>query len=111
MRYDYPLTKKEVKIYRELYYLHYKPLYLKFRDLDIVKTEMAQILNSHGWSWRIFNDYRSIDIFQRLVFEHSHDISSFKPMTSNEDSKVYDPNYGALILKDSSLSESDLTVN
>lgn len=34
---DYPLTEKEVKIYRTLYYYHYKPLFAKHKDLDVVR--------------------------------------------------------------------------
>lgn len=48
---------------------------------------------------------------QRLVFEYSHEINPLKPMTSNEEYRAYDPNYGALILKDSALSDDKITLN
>jgi hypothetical protein len=109
---DYPLTQKEVDIYQELYYHHYKPLSLKFKDdQEIVKEKMKPLLENYGWTWRMFQDYKSIDMFQRLVFEYSHSISTIKPMTSYPEYRHYDPNHGALRLKSNEFSDDKDVLN
>lgn len=109
MKQDYPLTEKEIQIYRTLYYDHYKALAKEGMDESMIRLKMKNILNYYDWSWRRFEDYRSIDFMQRLVFEHSDAYIknglSNKPLTSYEEYRQYDPNYGALRLKDKDKTE------
>ena len=109
MKTNWPLTQKEVEIYKILYYSHYKPLVKVSIEEDYIQPKMKKILDYYDWSWRRFMDYKSIDLMQRLVFEHAHDYIkngiSGDIMTSNEEYRAYDPNFGALRLKDNSKSE------
>ena len=109
MRSDWPLTHKEVEIYRHLYYEVYKPLIKSGVEIEEVPDLMEKSLAQVGWSWSRFEDYKSIDLMQRLVLDYSHDLvnsgSRNQPMTSNEEYRAYDPNYGALRLKDNDRSE------
>jgi hypothetical protein len=109
MKSDWPLTQKEVDVYRFLYYDQYKALKLKgLTSEEDIRWAMESALNSVDWTWDRFMDYKSIDFMQRLVFEYSHELVKqglrTEPMTSNPEYRHYDPNYGALRLKDNSRS-------
>jgi len=112
---DLPLTEKEVKIYQTIYYDHYKPLIKQGLEEDEIKDMLLPVLEYHGWTWRIFEEYKSIDFMQRLVFEYSHDLLNSghrtEPMTSTEEYRQYDPNFGALRLKDNSRSDDPDRLN
>ena len=110
MRTDLPLTQKEVDIYRFLYYDNYKKLYTKgLREEEDLRLAMTSALDSVGWSWNLFMEYKSIDFMQRLVYDYSDELvksgARTEPMTSREEYRHYDPNYGALRLKDNDKSD------
>lgn len=109
MRNDWPLTEKDVHAYRDLYYNHYKIYKSKNYTDHETQCKMTKVLAEHDWTWRRFLDYLSIDRMQRLVFEHSADLmlagARSSPLTAKEDYKSYDPNNGALRLKDNNLSD------
>lgn len=107
MRTDYNISEKEVSIYRFLYYQKYKKLIISF-DEDVVLQLMKPELEKNNWTRRKFLDFKSIDFFQRLVFEHSHSISQVNPIKSFDEYRIYDPNFGALILKDYNLTEDKI---
>lgn len=111
MNLNYLITQKEVDIYQKLYYQHYKPLSLNYSDEKSIKERMVNVLKSVDWTWKKFMDYKSIDLFQRLVFEYSHSISNLSPMISYPEYRIYDPNYGALRLKDNRFSEDKDILN
>ena len=109
MKTDWPLTEKEVETYRTLYYDHYKTLSKQGIQREEIKSQMQPVLDMHDWSFARFEDYISIYMFQRLVFEHAHTYVkegiSTDIMTSKPEYHVYDPNFGALRLKDNERSE------
>lgn len=108
MRNDLPLTQKEVEIYRHIYYKVYKPLAQLRLEESEIQDQMTKDLEIVGWTYRQFSDYKSIDLMQRLILDYSHELvlsgHSKVPMTSKEEYRHYDPNYGALRLKDNDLS-------
>lgn len=112
MRSDWPLTEKEVETYRHLYYEVYKPLVKQGVEESEIPEAMEKAFSQTGWTWSQFEDYKSIDLMQRLVFEYSHELvqsgARTEPMTSKPEYRSYDPNYGALILKDETRSEDPL---
>jgi hypothetical protein len=109
MRRNYQLSIETVEVYQKLYYFHYKPLVKLGLSEGDIRITLAPVLLEFGWSWRQFSDFMNIDLMQRLVFEHSNDLvvagARTKPMTSRPEYRHYDPNYGALRLKNNALSE------
>jgi len=109
---NWPLTKKEVETYQGLYYFHYKPKSKLGYSQEEIELAMAAVLEDVGWDWSRFSDYRSIDLMQRLVFEYSHQLVSSghcaEPMTSKPEYRAYDPNFGAMRLKNDTLSEDKI---
>ncbi len=110
MKTDWPLTQNEVDIYRYLYYDHYKVLVFKgIREEEDLVLAMKKPLDEVGWSFSRFMDYKSIDLMQRLVTQyanaHVDSGASTEPMTSKAEYRHYDPNYGALTLKDNDRSD------
>lgn len=100
-----PLTPEIVATYQELYYEHYKSLVVKHKSdtSQNFRNEFKKCLEKVNWTYHNFMEYKSIDMMQRLVFDHSHDLVlagvRTKPMTCREEYRSYDPNYGALRLK------------
>lgn len=109
MKTTYQLTEENVKIYRALYYGHYKPLVKEGFSEGEIRAKLKPILAEFGWSWRVFEDFKSIDLAQRFAFEYSYSLvlsgKNKNPIHFLEAYRAYDPNQGALRLKDNSLSE------
>lgn len=118
MRTDLELTEEVVKIYRDIYYDHYKPLLKKHendQESPLFLKEFLPVLNRYGWDLDLFLDFKSIDMMQRLVFEYSHELMNqglrSEPMTSRPEYRHYDPNHGALRLKCPIRSEDKDIIN
>ena len=109
MRTDLPLTEKEVKLYQHFYYDVYRPLFKDGFSESEIRSKMKPQLDEVNWNFRLFDEYKSIDSMQRFVFDHAYDLVILgiadKPFTSFPEYRCYDPNYGALRLKDNQKSE------
>jgi hypothetical protein len=105
MNANWAINEETVEIYRTLYYDHFKPLLKEFETEESkdFQDKFSFFLKKYNWSWDQFQDYRSIDRMQRLVFDYSHELVKLgirvEPMTSRPEFRSYDPNYGALRLK------------
>lgn len=97
------LTASFVKTYQDIYYDVYKPLFKQMGPGSDFQKAFSLELKKVNWTRRLFEEVRSIDFMQRLVFDYSHElvISGHRkePFTSMPDYRCYDPNYGALRLK------------
>lgn len=90
------ITPEVVKTYRTLYYDYFKPLALENHE-EYVRSKMKKKCEEYGWSYRLFESYKSIDFMQRVVFD-----AQLKREANLKPYPEYahlDPNNGALRLK------------
>lgn len=102
-----PLTEKEVKIYQEIYYEHYKPFVESSSYPDsysLMKKALSPILEKHAWDLETFEAYIMIDFIQRVLFDmvlFSQKEGFVLPKMQLTDEKMYkfDPALGVPRLK------------